>query len=99
MFTIMIFCQIEANNDYFLICYLSVLLERILQFYELGNKYSTNDIIKFIKGFKLIDAGTKYINTTKSTSFIKDLEKATNLPLTHFYLTQRQVNQIMKYKI
>lgn len=86
-------------KGHFLICYLSVLLERILQFYELGNKYSTNDIIKFIKGFKLIDAGTKYINTTKSTSFIKDLEKATNLPLTHFYLTQRQVNQIMKYKI
>ena len=86
-------------KGHFLICYLSVLLERILQFYELGNKYSTNDIIKFIKGFKLIDAGTKYINTTKSTSFIKDLEKATYLPLTHFYLTQRQVNQIMKYKI
>ena len=95
-----VFLQKENTiKGHFLICYLSVLLERILQFHELGNKYSTNDIIKFIKGFKLIDAGNKYINTTKSTTFIKDLEKATKLPLTHFYLTQRQVNQIMKFKI
>ena len=95
-----VFLQKENTiKGHFLICYLSVLLERILQFHELSNKYSTGDIIKFIKGFKLIDADSRYINTTKSTSFIKDLEKATKLPLTHFYLTQRQVNQIMKYKI
>lgn len=38
---------------HFLICYLLVLLLRLLQFKELGNKYSTEETINFIQNFKV----------------------------------------------
>ena len=45
-----VFLQKENSiKGHFLICYLTVLLERIFQFKVLDNKYSTQEIIKFVK--------------------------------------------------
>lgn len=50
-----VFLQKENSiKGHFLICYLAVLLERIFQFKILDNKYSTQDIMKFIKSFKVV---------------------------------------------
>lgn len=95
-----VFVQKENTiKGHFLICYLAVLLERLFQFKMLDNKYSTSQIMKFTRGFKLVQGENKYINLTKSSEFIKELQAITSLPLTHFYLTERQVNKIMNYKI
>ena len=49
-----VFLQKEDSiKGHFLICYLAVLLERILQFKVLENKYSTSEIFDFIKSFDL----------------------------------------------
>lgn len=89
----------NSIKGHFLICYLAVLLERILQFKILDNKYSTQQIMKFIRGFRAVKGESKYINVTTSSQFIKDFEKITNLPLTNYYLTERQIKQIFNYKI
>ena len=95
-----VFAQKENTiKGHFLICYLAVLLERILQFKILDNQYSTSQIIKFIRKFKVVKGENKYINITTSSKFIKDLEEITNLPLTNYYLTERQIKQIFNYKI
>lgn len=95
-----VFLQKENTiKGHFLICYLSVLLERILQFKVLENKYSTSQIMKFIRNFKVVKGENKYINITTSSDFIKELEKITDLPLTNLYLTERQIKQIFNYKI
>lgn len=95
-----VFLQKENTiKGHFLICYLSILLERILQFKILDNKYSTSDIIKFIRNFRVVKGENKYINITSSSDFIKDFEKITNLPLTNYYLTERQIKQIFNHKI
>ena len=95
-----VFLQKENTiKGHFLICYLSILLERILQFKILDNKYSTSDIIKFIRNFRVVKGENKYINITSSSDFIKDFENITNLPLTNYYLTERQIKQIFNYKI
>lgn len=95
-----VFLQKENTiNGHFLICYLAVLLERILQFKVLDNKYSTSQIMKFVRSFKLVKGENKYINVTTSSDFIKDLEEITNLPLTNLYITERQIKQIFNYKI
>lgn len=86
-------------KGHFLICYIAVLLERLLQFKILDNKYSTSQIMRFTRGFKLIKGESKYINTTVSSEFIKEFQELTSLPLTNYYLTERQVNKIMNYKI
>ena len=89
----------NSIKGHFLICYLAVLLERIFQFKILDNQYSTHQIMKFIRSFKVVKGESKYINVTASSDFIKEFEKITNLPLTNYYLTERQIRQIFNYKI
>ena len=95
-----VFLQKENSiKGHFLICYLTVLLERIFQFKVLDNKYSTQEIIKFVKSFKAVKGESKYINVTASSKFIKEFEQMTKLPLTNYYLTERQIKQIFNYKV
>lgn len=89
----------ETIKGHFLICYLTVLLERLFQFKVLGNEYSTSDIFQFIKDFKVTKGETKYINTTKSTDFIEELAAKLKLPLTNYFLTETQIRSILKRKI
>ena len=86
-------------KGHFLICYLTVLLERIFQFRVLDNKYSTHQIMKFIRNFRIVKGESKYINITPSSPFIREFEEKTGLPLTNYYLTERQIRQIFGYKI
>lgn len=89
----------ETIKGHFLICYLTVLLERIFQFNILKNEHSTTEIFQFIKDFKVTKGETKYINTTKSTTIIHGLEKKLHLPLTNYFLSETQIKSILKYKI
>ena len=97
-----VFLQKENSiKGHFLICYLAVLLERIFQFKILDNQYSTHQIMKFIRSFKVVKGESKYINVTASSDFIKEFEKITNLPLTNYYLTERQIRtdiQLLRFK-
>jgi transposase len=88
----------ETIKGHFLICYLTVLIERIFQFKVLKNKYSTNEIFRFIKDFKVTKAETKYINTTTSSKFINDLSGMLGLPLTNYFLTETQIKSILNHK-
>lgn len=95
-----VFLQREDTiKGHFLICYLTVLLERLFQFKVLGNEYATSDIFQFIKDFKVTKGETKYINTTKSTDFIHELAAKLKLPLTNYFLTETQIKSILKSKI
>lgn len=94
-----IFLQKEDTiKGHFLICYITVLLERIFQFKVLGEKYSTSEIFNFIKNFKATKAETKYINTTTSSSFINELSEKLKLPLTNYFLTETQIKSILNHK-
>ena len=95
-----VFLQKESTiKGHFLICYIAVLLERLLQFKVLKNQYSTNEIFSFIKKFKVLKADNKYINTTVYTPFINELAQVTKLPLTNYFLSETQLKSILKYKI
>lgn len=95
-----VFLQNENSiKGHFLICYLTVLLERIFQFKILENKYSTSEIFDFMKDFKVTKGESKYINTTKSTDFIWELAEKFNLPLTNYFLTETQIKSILNLKL
>jgi transposase len=89
----------ETIKGHFLICYLAVLLERILQFKVLLNKHSTSEVFSFIKNFKATKADRNYINTTTYSNFINDFSNISGLPLTNYFLTETQIKSIFKYKI
>ena len=95
-----VFLQKESTiKGHFLICYLSVLLERLLQFKVFNKEFSTYEIMKFTREFRLVKGEGKYINITTSSRFIKEFAKLSKLPLTNYYLTERQIKQILNYKI
>jgi len=89
----------DTIKGHFLICYLTILLERIFQFKELKNEFSTAEIFNFIKDFKVTKVDRTYINTARSSEFITALAKKTGLPLTNYFLTETQIKTISNYKI
>lgn len=94
------FCQKEETiKGHFLICYLTVLLERLFQFKALENKYSTTEIFHFLKDFRVTKAETKYINTATSNDLINDLSLKLDLPLTNYFLSASQIKSILNCKI
>lgn len=96
-----VYLQKENNIiGHFLICYLSVLLLRIFQFHVLDNKYSTEEIMKFIKGYRAVKmTDKKYINISRNSDFIKYLSKALRLPLTSYYLSESQIKMMLTNKV
>jgi len=90
----------KTNSIYghFLICYLSVLLLRILQFRVFDSLYCTEKIIDFIRDFRVVEIQpNKYINITSSSEFIKSLSCQLALPLTNYFLNTSQLKKILNF--
>ena len=85
----------NSIKGHFLICYVTILLTRILQFKVLDNKYSTSKICEFYRNFRLVKVNDKkYINITRASEFITELGKKLNQPLTNYYLADRQIKMM-----
>lgn len=71
---------------HFLICYLAVLLTRLLQFKILKNGYSSEELFEFVRDFRVAKiSDRKYINLSHGTSFIRELSELCILPLTSYF--------------
>lgn len=89
----------DTIKGHFLICYLTVMLERILQFKVYDNEYSTNDLMSFFKDFKVVKTDNGYLNASKSTDFIKKFSDKTSLPLNHLNISETKLKKILNYKL
>ena len=90
----------ETITGHFLICYLAVLLSRLLQFKVLKNEYNSEALWNFIHDFRIAQISEhQYINLTKNTDFIKDLASLMGLPLTSYFLSTTQINSFLGHKI
>lgn len=89
----------ETIIGHFLICYLSVLLTRLLQIHVLKDKYGTEEIFDFIRDFRVAKVSErKYINLTRSSSFAKELSAQTGLPLTSYFLEKEDINKMLSHR-
>ena len=95
-----VYLQKETTiTGHFLICYLAILLTRILQFKILKNRYGSEEILGFVKDFKVAKiSDRKYINLTKMERFIKDFSEQTALPLTSYFLSDGQIKNMLSHK-
>ena len=89
----------ETITGHFLICYLVVLLTRLLQFKVLENKYCSEEIFAFIRDFRIAKiSDRKYMNLARNSVFIKDLTKKTGLPLTSYFLSKGQIKKMLSHR-
>ena len=89
----------ETIKGHFLVCYLAVLLERLFQFRILENRYSTSEVIRFLKDFKVTKGENRYINTTAYSDLIESLSKELKLPLTNYFLSETQIKSILSCQL
>lgn len=89
----------ETITGHFLICYLAVLLTRILQIHILKDHYGAEELFDFIRDFRVVKiSDRKFINLTRSSSFIKDLANLTGLPLTSYFLEKGEINKVLSHR-
>ena len=89
----------ETITGHFLICYLAVLLTRLLQFKVLENKYCSEEIFAFIRDFRIAKiSDRKYMNLARNSVFIKDLTKKTGLPLSSYFLSKGQIKKMLSHR-
>lgn len=84
---------------HFLICYLAVLLTRLLQFKILQNNYCTEDLFEFVRDFRVAKiSDRKYINLSRGTTFIKEFATLCNLPLTSYFLSESDIKKMLSHR-
>lgn len=84
---------------HFLICYLAVLLTRLLQFKILKNNYCSEDLFEFVHDFRVAKiSDRKYINLSRSTTFIKEFSTICNLPLTSYFLNDGEIKKMLSHR-
>ena len=91
----------NENSIYghFLICYLSVLLLRLLQFKILDDAYCSTEIMRFIQDLRVVKVSeTKYINISKTTSIGQHFSKKLGLPVVSYFLNNGQIKTVLNHR-
>ena len=89
----------DTIAGHFLICYLAVLLTRLLQFKILKNNYCSEDLFEFVHDFRAAQISErKYINLSRGTAFIKDFAAFCNLPLTSYFLNEGDIKKMLSHR-
>ncbi len=85
----------DSIIGHFTINYIAIVLLRVLQFYELKGTYSTEELMRFMRNFKLVKTGShRYTNTMKHSELIKNLAHDLRLPLDNMFFSKKEINQL-----
>lgn len=89
----------DTITGHFLICYLAVLLTRLLQCKILKNNYCSEDLFEFVHDFRVAKiSDRKYINLSRGTAFIKEFSALCNLPLTSYFLNEGEIKKMLSHR-
>ncbi len=89
----------DTITGHFLICYLAVLLTRLLQFKILKSNYCSEDLFEFVHDFRTAKiSDRKYINLSRGTAFIKEFSVLCNLPLTSYFLSEGEIKKMLSHR-
>ena len=89
----------DTITGHFLICYLAILLTRLFQIHILNDSFGTEEIFDFMHDFRVAKVSErKYINLTRSSSFIKELSTKTGLTLVSYFLGNEDINKMLSHR-
>ena len=91
----------NSIKGHFLICYISVVLERLLEFNILGSRFSHEKIMDFIRSFSLVRLNSKdYVNLLTSDDEVGQFLSDTILPeITNYILFPSDVSKLLKVRL
>lgn len=85
---------------HFLICYLSIVLIRILQQIIFKNEIKYNEIFDFIKAFNIIKVGeNNNLNVIKQKDIPTKIKAVLPTFIDNLFVTEKQLNNLRNYKI
>ncbi len=88
----------NSIKGHFLICYLSVLILRLLQFKIFKHKYTSNAILEFAKKYRVVQSGKySYLNISKKSDFATELANKTGLDILDFKLDDKKIDAMLKH--
>lgn len=88
----------DTIKGHFLVCYLSVLLLRLLQFKVLKNKFSSEEIMDFVRNFRIVRISDyKSINLSRASNFIDALATIL-LPCNSYYLSNSDIKTMLNHR-
>lgn len=92
---------IESIYGHFLICYLSLVLLRLLEFKVFNNELNSYDIIGFIKNYKItLGPNETYINTSNMSKSLKIIKNKFSYNfLDNLYLTKSNIKKVLLTKV
>jgi transposase len=95
-----VFLQKENSiKGHFLVCYLAVLILRLLQFKVFEHKFNSNEIIGFARNYRIVPASQyNYLNLSRKSEFASYLAKSTGLNIMDYRLSDRKINSMLKYR-
>ena len=89
----------DTITGHFLICYLAILLTRLLQFKILKNNDCSEDLFEFVHDFRVAKISDRnYINLSRGTTFIKEFSAFCNLPLTSYFLSEGEIKKMLNHR-
>ena len=93
--------SLNTIKGHFLICYIGVVLERLLEFNVLGCSFSFEKIMNFIHDFSLVRMDSKnYINLLTSNDEVGEfLEKHLSPEITNYIITPANISNFLKLKL
>ena len=89
----------DSIKGHFTICYLAVIILRLLQFRCFEDKISAEQLTDYIRNFQVTDTGkSEYINTMRDTPVVKQVEEVINMGTRSLIMTEKKIQKLMKYK-
>lgn len=86
-------------KGHFLVCYLSVLLVRLFQFYHLKHQFSTQAIFEFLRGLKILEVSPKtYMNLSTRSEVGDYIVQNTRLLVDKSTLCAQDLKRIVEMK-
>jgi len=86
----------DSIYGHFLICYISVLLIRLLQYKFFNNELCASQIVDFIREFEVVPSEKKYINTLRKGKLPDTVANLIKQPIDSYFLEESLIKKLLK---
>ena len=89
----------ESIYGHFLICYLSLLLLRLLEFKVFENKLNSSEIVNYIRSFNITEVDERFVSNILMTNTLKTVKEVTQIScIDNYYLDKKQIQKMLNYE-